>query len=133
MTKNFHSAELKKLLLETGREAKKSSSVVSDSLRPHGLPGSSVHGISQARTLEWVAISFSRGSSRPRYQTWVSYIAADSLPSKPPGKPSRIGGIPYLFKIFLVNIHTDLWTIFTQAMFIISQISVLISKAVKNL
>jgi len=30
------------------------------------LPGSSVHGILQARVLEWVAISFSRGSSRPR-------------------------------------------------------------------
>ena len=35
------------------------------------LPGSSVHGILQARVLEWVAISFSRGSSRPRDQTWV--------------------------------------------------------------
>ena len=30
------------------------------------LPGSTVHGISQARILEWVAISFSRGSSPPR-------------------------------------------------------------------
>ena len=35
-------------------------------------PGSSVHGISQARILEWVAISFSRGSSQPRDQTWAS-------------------------------------------------------------
>ena len=32
-------------------------------------PGSSVHGISPAKMLEWVAISFSRGSSRPRDQT----------------------------------------------------------------
>ena len=39
------------------------------------LPGSSVHGISQARILECVAISFSRGSSQPRDQTWVSCIA----------------------------------------------------------
>ena len=38
-------------------------------------PGSSVHGILQARTLEWVAIPFSRGSSRPRDQTQVSCIA----------------------------------------------------------
>ena len=30
------------------------------------LPGSSIHGIFQARVLEWVAISFSRGSFRPR-------------------------------------------------------------------
>ena len=38
-------------------------------------PGSSVHGILQARILEWVAISFSRGSSWPRDQTQVSFIA----------------------------------------------------------
>ena len=38
------------------------------------LPGSSLHGILQARVLEWVAISFSRGSSRPRDQTRVSSI-----------------------------------------------------------
>ena len=38
-------------------------------------PGSSVHGILQARILEWVAIPFSRGSSRPRNQTWISCIA----------------------------------------------------------
>ena len=37
--------------------------------------GSSVHGISQARILEWIAIPFSRGSSQPRDWTWVSYIA----------------------------------------------------------
>ena len=37
-------------------------------------PDSSVHGISQARILEWVAISFSRGSSRPRDWTHVSCI-----------------------------------------------------------
>ena len=38
------------------------------------LPGSSVHGIFQAIVLEWIAISFSRGSSRPRDRTWVSHI-----------------------------------------------------------
>ena len=32
----------------------------------YSLPGSSVHGILQARILEWVAIPFSRGSSQPR-------------------------------------------------------------------
>ena len=35
------------------------------------LPGSSVHGIFQARVLEWLAISFSRGSSQHRDQTWI--------------------------------------------------------------
>ena len=39
------------------------------------LSGSSVHGIFQARVLEWIAISFSRGSSRPRNRTRVSCIA----------------------------------------------------------
>ena len=38
------------------------------------LPGYSVHGIFQARILEWVAISFSKGSSQPRDQTRVSCI-----------------------------------------------------------
>ena len=38
-------------------------------------PGSSVLGIFQARVLEWVAISLSRGSSPPRGWTWVSCIA----------------------------------------------------------
>ena len=39
------------------------------------LPGSSIHGILQGKILEWVAISFSRGSSQPRDQTQVSHIA----------------------------------------------------------
>ena len=39
------------------------------------LPVSSVHGILQAKILEWAAISFFRGSSRPRGRTWVSHIA----------------------------------------------------------
>ena len=41
----------------------------------YSLSGSSVHGIFQARVLEWIAISFSRGSSQPRNRTWVSHIA----------------------------------------------------------
>ena len=38
-------------------------------------PGSSVHGVLQARILEWVAVSLSGGSSRPRDQTHVSYVS----------------------------------------------------------
>ena len=38
----------------------------------YSLPGSSVHGIFQARILEWVAISYSWGSAQPRDQTCVS-------------------------------------------------------------
>ena len=43
------------------------------------LPGSSVHGISQAKILESVAISFSRGSSRPRIEPTSTALQADSL------------------------------------------------------
>ena len=52
-----------------------SCSVVSDSLQPHGLYsllGSSVHGILQARILQWVAMPAPRGSSWPRDRTRVS-------------------------------------------------------------
>ena len=41
----------------------------------HNLPGSSVHGILQARALERVAMPFSTGSSQPRDRTWVSCTA----------------------------------------------------------
>ena len=50
------------------------------------LPGSSLHGILQARVLEWVAISFSRGSSRPRDRTGFPAFQVDALTSEPPGK-----------------------------------------------
>ena len=56
-----------------------SCSVVSDSLADHSLPGSSIHEIFQARMLEWVAISCSRGSSQPRDQTCVSCIGGRIL------------------------------------------------------
>ena len=73
-----------------------SCQVVSDSCDPMDCspPGSSVHGILQARILEWVAISFSRESSKPRDRTSVAHIACigrrGSLPLAPPsGKPSN--------------------------------------------
>ena len=47
-----------------------------------------VHSIFQARILEWVAISFSKGSSQPRDGTCVR-LQADSLLSEPPGKSLR--------------------------------------------
>ena len=45
-------------------------------------------GILQARILEWVAVSFSRGFAQPRDQIWVTSLQADSLPAELPGKPS---------------------------------------------
>ena len=49
----------------------------------YSLPGFSDHGMLQTRILEWVAIPFSGGSSRPRDRTLVSSLQADSLPSEP--------------------------------------------------
>ena len=54
-------------------------------------PGYSIHGIFQARTLEWVDIPFSRGSSQARDWTLLSCIAGRFfLPSEPPGKPRHL-------------------------------------------
>ena len=50
------------------------------------LAGSSVDGISQVRILEWVAISFFRGSSQPRNQTHVSYLAGKFFTTESQGE-----------------------------------------------
>ena len=68
-------------------------------------PGPSMHGILQARLLEWVAISFSMGSSQPRDQTRVSDIT-DTLPSELLGKPPcEIYGLQLISSI--------LWVVFS--------------------
>ena len=51
---------------------------------------SRVHGILQARTLEWVAFPFSRGSSPPRDRTQASRIAGGFFTGWAPGKPSQV-------------------------------------------
>ena len=61
-------------------------------------PGSSVHGVLQARILERVAISFSRGSSQPKIKSPI--LQADFLPSEPPGN---------LCHCSLVQSHLTLW------------------------
>ena len=48
-------------------------------LNPTSCESLWIHGIPQARTLEWAAIPFSRGSSTPRDRTWVSGIASESF------------------------------------------------------
>ena len=89
------------------------------------LPGSSVHGILQARILEWVAMPSSRGSSWPRDQTHISYIylywQVSSLPLAPPGKATGLIGI-YCWTWFRRPSHQHnllafclmlfLWTVF---------------------
>ena len=55
-----------------------------------------VHGILQARVLEWVAFPFSRGSSQPRDRIQFSCIAGRFLPAELPGKPKNTGvGSPW--------------------------------------
>ena len=62
-------------------------------LMDYSPPRSSVHGILQARILEWVAIPFSRGSSQPRDPA----LQADSLLSDPQGTPRILEWIAYPF------------------------------------
>ena len=66
----FLSSSLTEILVSYSR------SVMFDSLQlmDYSLPGSSVHGILQSRILDWVTISFPRGSFRPRCRTQVSCI-----------------------------------------------------------
>ena len=78
------------------RKVSVSCSVVSESTRPHGLypPGSSVHGILQARILEWHAIPFSRGSSQLRDWILVSCTAGGFFTIWAPGDSARGVGHP---------------------------------------
>ena len=61
-----------------------------------------VHGILQARTLEWVAFPFSKGSSQPRDQTQVPHIAGRVLPAEPQGKSKNtaVGSLSLFQRIF---------------------------------
>ena len=71
------------------------------------LPCSSVHGILQVRTLWWLAMASSGGSSQPRDQTQVSHFVGGvlSLPTEPPGKPKNtgVGSLSLLQGIFLTQ------------------------------
>ena len=67
-----------------------------------------VHGILQARILEWVAFPFSRGSSQPRDWTQVSCIVGGALPAESQGKPVLV---LHSF-LWLNNISLYGWTIF---------------------
>ena len=61
-----------------------------------GPPGSSVHRILQARILQWVAISFSWGSSQCRDWTNISCITGGFFTTEPPGNPSTYS-LPWIF------------------------------------
>ena len=59
--------------------------------------GSSVHGILQARILEWVVVPFSRESSQARIEPRSPALQADSWPSEPPGEPRILKWVVYPF------------------------------------
>ena len=68
---------------------------------PWTPPGSSVHRILQARTLQWVAIPFSRGSSQLKDRTRVSYLTGRFfLPSALPGKPNSNLDLFFLYSLY---------------------------------
>ena len=62
------------------------------------LPGSSVHGILQARILEWVAISYSRGSSPLRDPTGISSTAGGFFSAESQGKLCKYFDLPPIDK-----------------------------------
>ena len=72
-------------------------------LRGLSPPGSSIHGILQARILEWVDISFSRGSSQPRDRTCVSCTAGRFFTTEPPGKFLHCVPVAALISSFRVS------------------------------
>ena len=85
-----------------------SYSVMSDcNPMDYNFPGFSVHGIFQARILEWVAICFSRGSSEPKDWTLVSWIAGRFFTTWPSGKPhtlySFLNAIRYIFNYLILS------------------------------
>ena len=83
------------------------------------LPGSSIHGIFQARILEWVAISFSRRSSWPRDWTQVSWIVGrhfivwatredEAKEDQPKGRLYRLNKIKEVNNFMCSGYHTDI-------------------------
>ena len=64
-----------------------------------------VHGILQARTLEWVAFLYSRGSSQPGIEPRSLTLQVDSLPAEPQGKPQNVlvGTLALLQQVFLTQ------------------------------
>ena len=74
------------------------------------LPGSSVHGILQARILEWVAIPFSWGSFNPRIEPRSPAFQADDLPLSHQG--ISVGVKWYLRVLIWIPLMTDVLSIF---------------------
>ena len=72
------------------------------------LPGSSVHGVSQARVLEQVAIFFSKGSSLTRDQTRATGSGSMDLNLDHQGSPESISLVPLIFFFVFVISYFDI-------------------------
>ena len=83
---------------------------MSDSCDPmdYSSPGPSVHGISQARIWDWVAIFFSRGSSRHRDQAISPALAGGFFTTEPPGKNPLIRQRSTQLKVSLDTLYNVL-------------------------
>ena len=75
-------------------------------------PGSSVHGILQARILEWVAISFSKDPSDPGMEPVSPALAGGRFTTEPPGKPLYV----FTCVLFFLLLITFLLFLFSAAM-----------------
>ena len=75
--KALYSLSLKEIVPDQSAKSLQSCPTLCEPM-DHSPPGSSVHGIIQARILEWVAMPFSRGSSLPKDRTCVSYVSCIS-------------------------------------------------------
>ena len=91
-------------------------------------PGSSVHGLSQERILEWVTITSSRGSSRPRNQAYISCV---------PCIASRFFTcwaitVHVVIMITLISIHTTMGFLFSGKWLVIKWLTLLAKWELKN-
>ena len=105
-----------------------SCSVMFDTLQPHGI----VHGILQARILEWVAFPFSRGSSQPRdlpnpgIEPRSPTLQADSLPAEPPENITK-GIIKLIIRVLSLFFHCQPYLVFLSLLFFWFQTALFIS------
>ena len=85
--------------------------------RDCSLPGSSVHGILQARIQEWVAVPFSQGSSQLRYLTQISYIAGRFFTIWATREAHYQLGIPTEYIFINISIFIDMfWTFLSKVL-----------------
>ena len=101
---------------ESESEVTQSCSTLCDST-DCSLPGSSAHGIFQARVLEWLAISFSRGSSRPRDWTQISCIVGRRFPiwvTREVKTCITVQGTFVFYYLFILTTPHGMWDLSSQ-------------------